>query len=58
MNYLTIGCLTGDVARSTTAVLTSRLIGDVARVVVEGLIDCSMDEFAFFCCNSFSSICC
>jgi hypothetical protein len=33
MNYLTVD-LTGDVARSTTAVLTSRLIGDVARVVV------------------------
>jgi len=37
MNYLTIdvgACLTGDVARSTTAVLISRFNGDVARVVV------------------------
>jgi hypothetical protein len=28
------GCLTGDVARSTASVFTSRFIGDVARVVV------------------------
>jgi len=29
-----VGCLTGDVARSTTAVFNSCLIGDVARVIV------------------------
>jgi len=29
-----VGCLTGEVARSTTFVFTSCFIGEVARVVV------------------------